>query len=140
MQGDIDVAQHGRQDVVEVVRHAAGEDTEALGLLELRHLLLDAGALVLGAVPGGHVADHDEDAVVGQADHAELGPQQAAPRLPDARLEDLDAVGIEDLGGAPQKGIDGFGRDPLRLPDAVADLERREEPGQRAAGVVGDIG
>ena len=66
--GQVGVAEHRHQDVVEVVGDAAGEHAEALELLGVQDLLLEAPPLVLGDFALGDILDcpeHPDRAPVG---------------------------------------------------------------------------
>ena len=74
---EVHVAEHGREHVVVVVREAACEKAEALGLLHLVDLVLEAGALQAGRAADRDVAAEDEEPLRVDARDAGFDPDDA---------------------------------------------------------------
>ncbi len=91
---EVDAAQDGGEDVVEVVGDAAGQDAEALQPLRMQHLQLELGFLRLCPLELGHIAQAGDQAGPGLEDgpaQADLGGEGLAAR---AYAQHLDDPGI----------------------------------------------
>ena len=112
---EIGVAEDAGEQVVEVVRHAAGEHAQALQLLHLHHPRFEPVAFVFGALAAGHVAgDFDDrgEAIlrVGDAANARVDPDARAVLaeiLPFADEFAAVADALEDVGDG---AAGGFGK------------------------------
>ena len=123
------VALDDGEQVVEVVGDAAGENAQALQLLGLQHLVVDAGALLLGAQPPGDVH---------AAGHHQL---ECARAIADRRVIDL----VSDVARAGHEDAEGLAGEgaahcrhrrrvvPVEVERVASDDLRRVHP-QLAAG------
>lgn len=146
--------EHGREDVVEVVRDAGGEHAEAFEALGAEELFLDATLL-------GDIGGDDEaalDLAAGVAKHGDAGVDDDGLSVAVAKMEFAAPVGVGVGGGASgfdvakdrlaekfaQRASLGFGGGPAErafgagIPEGDAVLEVGDD--DRVAGFLEDVG
>jgi hypothetical protein len=114
----VEIADHDGQEIVEVVRDAAGELAHRLeplraaqpllGRVALAHVAADEEVLVVGLGPDAGPGERHDLAVLVHVARLEIAHRVAAARQPHLVARPLEIVGIEVLRGVPADEVFGL--------------------------------